>query len=163
MKEEKRWISSKALFSAIEELLAEDRQAVFVVTGMSMWPFLCHGRDQVVVERCDQTRLKRGDVVLFQTALGNYILHRITRLDSEFFESTGDGNCFRDGRFPRTCIKARVRSFIRKGKTIPCDSPGWRAVFALWGMLFPVRGVLLKTLVRAGRMKDSVKKRLRLR
>lgn len=163
MKEEKRWISSKALFSAIEELLAEDRQAVFVVTGMSMWPFLCHGRDQVVVERCDQTRLKRGDVVLFQTVLGNYILHRITRLDSEFFESTGDGNCFRDGRFPRTCIKARVRSFIRKGKTIPCDSPGWRAVFALWGMLFPVRGVLLKTLVRAGRMKDSVKKRLRLR
>lgn len=156
MKEEKRLISSEALFSAIGELLAEDRQAVFVVTGMSMWPFLCHGRDQVVVERCDQTRLKRGDVVLFQTVLGNYILHRITRLDSEFFESTGDGNCFRDGRFPRTCIKARVRSFIRKGKTIPCDSPVWRAVFALWGALFPVRRFLLRALRMGSRLKTSM-------
>lgn len=39
MDKEKRWISSEELFSAIEELLAENRQAVFTVTGMSMWPF----------------------------------------------------------------------------------------------------------------------------
>lgn len=60
MMEEKRWISSKALFTAMEALLAEDRQAVFTVTGMSMWPFLCHGRDQVIVKRCSPNNLKKG-------------------------------------------------------------------------------------------------------
>ena len=50
MEKEKKLISSQELFSAIGELLAQGRQAVFTVTGMSMWPFLCHGRDQVVVQ-----------------------------------------------------------------------------------------------------------------
>lgn len=45
MTEEKRWISAKLLFSAISEQLAENRQAAFTVTGMSMWPFICQMRD----------------------------------------------------------------------------------------------------------------------
>ena len=44
MEREIQKIASKELFSMIEELLAEGRQAAFTVTGMSMWPFLCHGR-----------------------------------------------------------------------------------------------------------------------
>ena len=43
MEREIQKIASKELFSMIEELLAEGRQAAFTVTGMSMWPFLCHG------------------------------------------------------------------------------------------------------------------------
>lgn len=153
MEEETRWISSEELFSAIQELLAEKRQAVFTVTGMSMWPFLCHGRDQVVVETCDCHCLKKGDVVLFQTLYGNYMLHRITCLEAEYFESTGDGNCFRDGRFPISCIKARASCFIRKGKVISCDAILWRFIFRIWEMLFPVRPYLLKILIGISHIK----------
>ena len=39
-------ISSEILFAAVEEQLAAGRSASFTVTGMSMWPFLCHGRDR---------------------------------------------------------------------------------------------------------------------
>lgn len=159
MNGEKRRISSKALFTAIEELLAEDRQAVFTVTGMSMWPFLCHGRDQVIVERCDPKLLKRGDVVLFQTPLGNYLLHRITALGGDWFETTGDGNCSRDGLFPLACIKARACRFIRKGKPIHCDAPLWRLIFWAWGVLFPIRRFLLKLLRRISSIKNVIRKR----
>lgn len=122
MQAEKRFISSEILFSAMEELLAEDRQAVFTVTGMSMWPFLCHGRDQVVVEKCDGSGIKKGDIVLFKILTGKYFLHRITQVGDGWFESTGDGNCFRDGKFDNSCIQARVVRLIRDGETIECDS-----------------------------------------
>lgn len=79
MEKEKRFISSEILFSAITEQLVEHRQAAFTVTGMSMWPFLCHGRDRVIVEACQPDMLRRGDIILLQTHLGNYLLHRITR------------------------------------------------------------------------------------
>lgn len=154
MKEEKRWISSEALFSAVEELLAENRQAIFTVTGMSMWPFLCHGRDQAVVEHCNPETLKKGDIVLFQTVLGNYMLHRVTGLEENRFETTGDGNCFRDGWFSADCAKARAVTLIRKGQKIDCRSPVWKLIFHVWMFLFPVRKYLLCLLVKFSRWKN---------
>lgn len=132
-------ISAKELFSAIEELLAQGRQAAFTVTGMSMWPFLCHDRDRVIVESCDPNTILKGDIVLLQTSLGNYILHRVTKITDIGFETTGDGNCFRDGEFPFSCIKAKVVRLIRKGVSIECGSRKWRALSQIWMNLFPVR------------------------
>ncbi|MGN0204727.1 MAG: S24/S26 family peptidase [Coprococcus sp.] len=159
MEEEKRWISSEELFSAIGELLAENRQAVFTVTGMSMWPFLCHGRDQVVVEKCDVRQLKKGDIVLFQTPLGNYVLHRIIGLSKDRFESMGDGNWFEDGWFPMSCVRARVVKIIRKGKTIQCDNCRWRIVSEVWGLLYPIRSPILRMLTRIGRLKNRIRRK----
>lgn len=121
MKIEKSGISANVLFPAIDELLAEGRQAAFTVTGMSMWPFLCHGRDQVIVEACQPDMLRRGDIILLQTHLGNYLLHRITRKTGNGVVTTGDGNCFRDGEFPFSRIRAKVVSLIRNGKVIECS------------------------------------------
>lgn len=159
MQEEKRRISSDALFSAIAELLAEHRQAVFTVTGMSMWPFLCHGRDQVVVEACDPKMLKKGDIVLLQTVLGNYLLHRLTKLDGNRFETTGDGNCFRDGWFDHACVRARVVTLLRKGRRIDCHAFLWKLIFRFWMLLFPVRPLLLRLLVQISQTKQHLSQR----
>lgn len=91
-------------------------------------------------------RFKKGDIVLFQTPFKNYILHRITKKTVNGFETTGDGNCFRDGMFPYSCIKARVVKIIRKGKEIDCSSVWWKCIFHLWMFLFPIRKCLLKIL-----------------
>lgn len=139
MEKEKRFISSEILFSAITEQLAEHRQAAFTVTGMSMWPFLCHGRDQVVVEACQPDMLRRGDIILLQTHLGNYLLHRITRKKGDGVVTTGDGNCFRDGEFPFSRIRARVVSLVRNGKVIECRGWKWKVMSQIWMALFPVR------------------------
>lgn len=153
MQEEKRWISSEILFSAISEQLAKGRQAAFTVTGMSMWPFICHGRDQVVVEAVEPKMLKKGDIILWETMFGKYILHRITYIDDEWIETTGDGNCFRDGKISRSCVRARVVRIIRKGKTIECSNLGWKLIFRGWMVCFPVRRMLLGVLREIGRIK----------
>lgn len=144
METEKRFISSEILFSAIAEQLAEYRQAAFTVTGMSMWPFLCHGRDQVIVEACQPDRLCRGDIILLQTHLGNYLLHRITKITSGGLVTTGDGNYFRDGEFPFSCVRAKVTSLIRNGKRIECRGRKWKFVSWLWMFLFPFRKGIFK-------------------
>ena len=153
MKSEIQKIPSKELFSMIEELLAEGRQAAFTVTGMSMWPFLCHGRDQVVVEACRPDEIRKGDIVLLQTYLGNYLLHRVTGITEDRFETTGDGNCFRDGYFTFSCLRARVTRLVRKGKTIECSSIGWKVIFSIWMTLFPMRSVLLRALRKISHLK----------
>lgn len=158
MKEEKRWISSKELFSAIDELLAEHKQAVFTVTGMSMWPFICHGRDQVIITGCNSKEIKKGDIVLFETILGNYMLHRITNINEYWFETTGDGNCFSDGYFENSCIHGKVVKIIRKGKTIDCDSLFWQMIFQLWMLGFPIRKYLLAVLKKISTLKTKVKR-----
>lgn len=57
---EKRLISSSVLFAAIEEELQNRHQASFTITGMSMWPFLCHERDKVIITSCAAADLKKA-------------------------------------------------------------------------------------------------------
>lgn len=146
-------ISADILFPAIEEQLSAGRKASFTVTGLSMWPFIGHARDQVIISACDPDTLKIGDIILFQPLTGKYILHRVTALREDAFETTGDGNCFRDGWFPRECVIARVETIIRDGKKIQCSKAGWRIAFYIWGELFPIRRSLLRLMRRLARYK----------
>lgn len=136
---ERQWISSKILFTAISEQLAKDRRASFTITGMSMWPLLCHGRDQVIVEKVNAENLRKGDIILYRIADDRYILHRITRLKETCFQTTGDGNTFRDPWMPYDCVTARASGIVRNGRTIDCSRLRWKAVFRIWMLLFPVR------------------------
>lgn len=93
-----------------------------------MWPFLCHGRDSVVVESVAPEQVKKGDIVLLRVNENRYLLHRVTKASPDAIETTGDGNCFRDGAFPRSCIAARVAAVIRNGKkstVTGCPGPCW--------------------------------------
>jgi hypothetical protein len=155
---EKTVIPSHELFTALLSMLEEGHAAAFTVSGMSMWPFICHGRDQVVVEACDRDSLHVGDIILFRTPLGNYMLHRITALRPDAFETTGDGNCFRDGWFSRDCARAKVVTILRDGRKINCAAPGWRFVFNCWRLLFPVRRQLLYLLKKIGDFKAGVRR-----
>lgn len=136
---DKEFVSAQVLFPIIKELLAEGKQASFTVTGMSMWPFLCHGRDRVVLDACLPETLMLGDILLFRTAQGNYMLHRVTALRSSQFQTTGDGNYFRDGWFPNSCILGRAVQLIRKGKNIDCCNQKYKVICRIWMLMFPIR------------------------
>lgn len=139
MQKEKNLISSRVLFTEISEQLDRNRQAAFTVTGMSMWPLICHGRDQVIIEKTEKDRLKKGDIILYRITEEQYILHRITRMEDEYFQTTGDGNLHRDPFMPYESIIARVCKIIRDGKEVVCDELKWKALFRLWMFLFPIR------------------------
>lgn len=153
MSKRNQLISANILFPEILNLLNNGYKALFTVTGMSMWPFLCSGRDQVIIESCGMNDIHIGDIILLQTPLSNYLLHRVTDITKDGFETTGDGNCFRDGYFSYECLRARVVKLIRKNRIIDCNSLYWKFVFKVWMILFPFRKVLLKILRMISKIK----------
>ncbi len=149
---DKRLISTQAFFADLADLLKDGRQAAFTVTGMSMRPVIRHNRDRVVVRAPLPSELKKGDVVLVRASGDRYLLHRITRIRGDFVETTGDGNCFHDGYFPRDSVIAIVTVILRKGQEIDCRSLRWRLFSLLWMGLFPCRRLLFAAAHRLRRL-----------
>ena len=149
-----KFISTHDLFPVMLSMMHEGHKVAFTISGYSMWPFLAQDRDKVILESVKTEELKVGDIILFQRPDNEYALHRITRIRQNYFESTGDGNCFRDGWFPMSCIKAKAITLIRKDKPMSCNSLFWKSVFYLWMKLYPIRRILLRTLKLISKIKN---------
>ena len=139
---QRQTVDNTALFEEIRAMLAQGLDARFTVSGNSMWPTLAHNRDSVVVRAC--TKPKRGDVVLLCPMEGQYLLHRVYKVRKDRIYTCGDGNCFRDGAFPVSCVMGTVVTLERKGKQIPVSSLRYRLCTTLWRWAYPVRRLLLK-------------------
>lgn len=139
MDDRERYISGQDLFPVIEEQLALGNRVCFTVSGTSMTPWIIHNRDQVELISAKGLTLKKGDIILFQPFSGKYVLHRITRIVSGGYITTGDGNLHRDGFIPPEAIIGKTVMIHRKGKNIDCSSLLWRIVFWIWMALFPIR------------------------
>lgn len=151
-------ISSYEMFAVVKELLAENRQAVFTITGYSMLPFMGSRRDQVVLESCDREKLKVGDIILFQyeTPPYDYILHRIYKVTEHGYRTMGDGNDFMDQEITPEQVVGIVTKVYRRGKEIDCSSVGWRLVSDIWRWMKPVRGPLIRLYRRISRTKKRI-------
>ena len=143
---QRRKIDNTALFEEIRAMLAQGLDVRFTVSGNSMWPILAHNRDSVIITPC--AKPKRGDVVLFCPMDGQYLLHRIYKIKRDRIYTCGDGNCYRDGDFPVSCVLGKVRSLERKGKQIPCNRWWYRCYSTLWLWAYPIRKLLLKIIKR---------------
>ena len=95
------------------------------VSGNSMCPFL-HPGDQVFLE-LPQGKLKKGDVVLFTRPTGQYILHRIRKVNADgSFVMMGDNQTWTETVESAESIHARVTAVQRKGKkSQPGDADWW--------------------------------------
>ena len=138
-----RYIPNDAFFLAVEQMLEEGVNVDFTVTGNSMWPLLRHGRDVVTIAACKGSQIKKGDVILFEALPSKYLLHRVTHVSEKYFETTGDFNTFRDGRFSKDCVKGKAVNVTRKGKCYKTDSCLMKLYSVCWMRLFKVRKPLL--------------------
>ncbi|MDD6212409.1 MAG: signal peptidase I [Clostridiales bacterium] len=152
-------IMASELFALIKPLLEEGREACFIVSGMSMWPFIHHNRDSVIVKSIDFNHLKVGDIILFEVpCYEKYMLHRIMAIDKKKkrFQTAGDGNYFIDGWFPGDSVIAVVTGMKRKGKFISANSLTYRLLASMWRILFPVRKQCVFFLKKISRIKSGI-------
>lgn len=94
-----------------------------------------------------------GDVVLFEVLPSKFLLHRVTDVSEKDFETAGDFNSFRDGRFPGNCVIGKAIKFIRKDKCYESDSFFIKFYSALWMLLYPFRKPMVKLLMLISRIK----------
>lgn len=134
----------EALFEAVSQLLDEGYDAEFTVTGNSMLPLLCHGRDSVVLRRPDSP-LRRGDIILCKAKQG-FLLHRVMKTKKDAVRTAGDHNCYLDEYVSSQDVLGRVIGFTRKGKYVSCKSLPYRLSSFVWRIFFPFRPLLLRLL-----------------
>ena len=136
-------VAFEELMTLIEESFQQGLTATITVTGNSMVPLLHHKQDSVVLSACDPQSLKRGDVPLYKRENGQYILHRIVKVNPDSFTLAGDAQSVLEYDLPKTNVRAVMTAFTRNGKTITCQHLGYRFYVMIWLWLRPVRPYIL--------------------
>lgn len=136
-------LDTRAYLDEVCRLLDQGQQHVAVpVTGGSMIPFL-HNGDTVYLDLPD-TPLRKGDVVLYTRENGQYILHRIKKINKDgSFIMVGDAQQALERLPRRDMIHARVTSARHRGALIMPGQPRWWFYSHVWLAVVPVRHRLM--------------------
>lgn len=110
--------------------------------GTSMLPFICGGRDDVLLTSAENRKLKRGDIVLYSRPTGLFVLHRIHHIRGNLFFMLGDAHTSIEGPISRNCIYAVAASVTRKGKEYHCDDILMHFLALSWLLARPFRPYL---------------------
>lgn len=126
----------------VRELLAQGESVSLTVTGESMAPFLRHGRDQILFSAPTKPP-KRGDLVFYRRASGQYVMHRVyRRCPDGSYAMLGDGQQQVESPIAPEQIFAVVTRVCRKGKWLGPRALCWRFYAGPWLWLLPLRPAL---------------------
>ena len=141
-------VDTKEYLDMVRQLLDQGHDRITVpVTGSSMIPFLHHG-DTVYVSKPDSP-LKPGDIVLYQRANGQYILHRIVKVHKDgSFTMLGDAQAEREILPSAHQIHARVVQALHCGKPLRPRSFRWWFFRHIWIRMVPLRHPAMKLVAK---------------
>lgn len=135
-----RIVDTQEYLDQVCAMLAEGQKSVPVpVAGTSMCPFL-HPGDTVYLNLPDRA-LRKGDIVLFTRASGQYILHRISGVIPNGYLLLGDNQATPEP-VPAERIRAIVTHCRRGDKYTAPGSISWWFYEKVWLWLTPFRGKL---------------------
>ena len=118
--------------------------------GSSMRPLIRSGIDPVTIIPL-QRPLKKGDVILFTTNPGRFVVHRVWKLKDGVVCPLGD-NCWNpDGWLPVENVLGQAVCYIRNGHRYRLDTRFARILGGVWMCLFPVRRVYYRARALAGK------------
>lgn len=128
-------VDNKIFFAEVESLLAEGESVTVRVRGCSMMPHLRDGKHSVVVRRCEAEDIKLGAVMFFEYR-GQWIMHRLRRIEGDKLIFAGDGNYKLEEVVGRDALRGVVTDIISpSGKKFSCESFLWRFKSGAWLML----------------------------
>lgn len=137
-----RLIDTKEYLDTVCDLLQAGEQTVSIpVAGTSMCPFL-RPEDRVFLENPGE-KLKKGDIYLFVRPTGQYVLHRLIRVEpGGRLWMLGDSQRTPEPVAGREMLRGRVSSVVRKGKPCPRGSFIWWFYAHPWRWLWRVRPMI---------------------
>lgn len=139
-------LEPEQLMPKLLEMLEVTEPVPLVISGSSMTPFLVHGRDTVYLSKVKEP-LRRGDMVLYRRDSGNYILHRVYRVEETTFTMAGDAQTWLEPGIRPDQILAKVTAVRRKGKLLQPGSFWWDFFEKVWIRMIPLRPAIMKAYV----------------
>lgn len=139
---EKITVPNEILLGEAVRVLNQGKMAVIPTKGYSMLPFIHGCRDSVRLQKREE--LRDYDIVLAHFENGQYILHRIIKIDEENVTLMGDGNSQgRECCLRKDIVGTAVAIIHPDGTETPCYTP-WQLMKAkCWRGLLPVRKYIL--------------------
>ena len=148
--DELRTLPNDVLFADVCLRLEKGHAVEMPFSGRSMRPLLQEGRDVIILEPLTpDTPLQRYDVVLFRYK-GEYLLHRILRIEGETITARGDSAYIAEKEtFHSSDVVAKLVAVrnTQTGKLTHCDSLKWKLLSRrklLWKQLKRTAKRLLK-------------------
>ena len=135
----------EVLLEEYRRILAEEPGVAalpLIVSGSSMTPFLVHGRDTVYLSRLERPA-RRGDILLYRRDSGQYVLHRVWRVEGDgTFTIVGDAQTELERGIREDQIIAVVSAVVRKGKRMSPGDFWWEFFEKVWIRMVPLRPFL---------------------
>ena len=141
----------------IEEQLKSGGKVSFTPRGTSMLP-LFRGNVDTVILATPEFTLKKYNIVFYRRNNGQYILHRIVKVQKDSYKIRGDNQVVNEYGISKDNIIAVVVGFKRNGKEYTTANILYKIYSIIW-----VKTVLLRKCYRKGRRILSGIKRKTLR
>ena len=116
--------------SSVRDFIKKNGYYCATVHGTSMLPLLKNHRDSVYVVTPD--KLKKYDVVLFERANDQLVLHRIMKVQEDVFYISGDNDITLE-KVSREQIIGKMTEFSVKDKEYTTQALWYRLYSRLWG------------------------------
>lgn len=159
MDTKRRSIPMEELYKVIALQLENGGRAKLTVTGRSMLPLLRAYRDAVELIPVSGPQ-KKGKIILYRRATGQFVLHRIVALTPDGYICCGDNEAVREP-VSQEQLLAVVDGLVRKGKQVSMENLSYRVYVALWVGLFPFRGLYIKIRRWCGQHYRTLRKKIR--
>ena len=117
-------VSLKDFWPIMKEVIDSGGEFTFYPHGTSMLPLIRQGQDQVVLVQPENIKL--GDVVFYQRDNGQFVLHRIVKIDKGQYVMCGDNQFDLEYGITDEHILAKAKAVIRDGKVIDETIPEYR-------------------------------------
>ena len=118
------------LMPLIKEQLTRGQSVVYFPRGISMLPMLREGKDSVVLS-APPKKLKKYDVSLYQRSNGQYVLHRVVKVE-ETYTCIGDNQFVFESGIAHSQVIAVCTAFLRDGRRISAGNPILRLYAVFW-------------------------------
>lgn len=129
--------------STFEEELRQQGYCTYFNVGTSMMPLLRQRKDLIHLVK-PQGRLKKYDVPLFKRENGQYVLHRVVRVEPDSYVLCGDNQIYKEKGVTDDQIIGVMEGITRNGRYVPVKSIGYRCYVQIWCKLYWIRWFLFK-------------------
>ena len=112
------------LWPLIEEVFSAGGRFRLFPRGNSMLPLIRPNIDSVLIER--PTEISRYDILLYRRQNGQFVLHRLMKIEKDTFTMCGDHQYYLEKGLPRDAVLARVCGIYFGDNYLPFDAPKLR-------------------------------------
>lgn len=128
--------------SSLEREILSGNPVVTFTYGDSMEPLLYHQNTRVVIRKADG-KLKKGDLPVYRRPSGQFVMHRIIRVEDSCYYTRGD-NRFGSERVPEEWVLGVVTEIYRKNSHILVTDWRYRLYVTIWNLIYPIRYVFYR-------------------